>query len=191
MNEQQLNLAIITGSTREGRLSPAVARWVHEQASEVGGFTTEVIDIASLALPATMSGQDDDAAVTAWRRRIAIADAFVVTVPEYNHSYPAPLKHVIDFAYEEWSRKPVGLVSYGGASGGVRAAEHLRGVFAGTASVTVRNNVSLAGIWRLIGREGVLSGGSHSAKVRSMLDELGWWGRALRDARRVDTRTAA
>ena len=60
------------------------------------------------------------------------ADAFVVVTPEYNHSYPASLKQAIDVLNAPWRRKPVAFVSYGGLSGGLRAVEHLRQVFAGT-----------------------------------------------------------
>jgi NAD(P)H-dependent FMN reductase len=72
-------------------------------------------------MPAT-----DDEAVSALCRRIDAADAFVVVTPEYNHSYPASLKHAIDMAYGEWNAKPVAFVSYGGISGGLRAVEALR-----------------------------------------------------------------
>nr|WP_083850877.1 NAD(P)H-dependent oxidoreductase [Arthrobacter sp. TB 23] len=61
-------------------------------------------------------------------QRLHAADAFVVVTPEYNHSSPASLKNAIDWSYEEWQTKPVGFVSYGGISDGLRAIEHLRPV---------------------------------------------------------------
>lgn len=54
------------------------------------------------------------------------ADAFVVVTPEYNHSFPAPLKAMIDGHVVQWRAKPVAFVSYGGISGGLRAVEHTR-----------------------------------------------------------------
>jgi len=57
-------------------------------------------------------------------------DAFVVVTPEYNHGYPGPLKTAIDSVGREWHAKPVGFVCYGGLSGGLRAVEQLRIVFA-------------------------------------------------------------
>ncbi len=70
---------------------------------------------------------------------------FVVVTPEYNHSFPGPLKAAIDRHVTPWQAKPVGFVSYGGISGGLRAVEHLRQVFAELHAVTVRETVSF--IW--------------------------------------------
>jgi NAD(P)H-dependent FMN reductase len=190
MHEDNLKLAIVTGSTREGRISPAIARWMTAEAQAFGGFDIDLLDIAESGLPAIVR-RGADPAVMAWRSRIAAADAYVVLVPEYNHSYPAPLKHAIDFAYEEWSHKPVALVSYGGASGGVRAAEHIRGVFSGLASVAIRDSVGLARAWRVIDHTGHMSDAVHVARARSMFSELTWWARALRKARQESSRPAA
>ena len=38
--------------------------------------------------------------------RIGRADGFVVVTPEYNHAYPAGLKHAIDLPRDEWRQKP-------------------------------------------------------------------------------------
>jgi NAD(P)H-dependent FMN reductase len=54
------------------------------------------------------------------------ADAIVLVTPEYNHGYAAPLKNAIDYLLHEWMYKPVGLVSYGGVSGGMRAVQMLK-----------------------------------------------------------------
>ena len=50
---------------------------------------------------------------------------------------------VVDVA--EWQAKPIGFVSYGGLSGGLRAVEQLRQVFAELHAMTVRDSVSLHG----------------------------------------------
>jgi NAD(P)H-dependent FMN reductase len=109
--------------------------------------------------------------------RIGQADAFVVVTPEYNHSFPASLKQAIDFAYDEWQAKPVGFVSYGCRSIGMYAVEQLRTVFLALHAVTMRDCVGLD----------LLAGGeageeqAHAADV--VLDQLTWWGIALRHAR--------
>ena len=50
----------------------------------------------------------------------------VLVTPEYNHGYAAPLKNTIDYLMHEWMYKPVGLVSYAGVSGGMRAVQMLK-----------------------------------------------------------------
>jgi NAD(P)H-dependent FMN reductase len=75
--------------------------------------------------------------------------------PEYNRSFPAPLKNALDFLYHEWRRKPVGLVGYGMTSTGTRAVAALMPVVAalemipaGTVQVPLRERVDAAGVLR-------------------------------------------
>lgn len=89
----------------------------------------DVIDLADTRVPSAELAD-----------RIGAADAFVVVTPEYNHSYPGPL-HAIDSVGEQWRAKPVGFVSYGGVSGGLRAVEPLRVVFAELHAVTIRERL--------------------------------------------------
>ena len=55
--------------------------------------------------------------------RISKADAFVFVTPEYNFSAPPSLSNAIDYLVHEWAYKPVGFVSYGGVSGGLRSVQ--------------------------------------------------------------------
>lgn len=186
MTTQQLRLAVIVASTREGRFGPVVAAWFVDRARRHGGFDVDVIDLAEIDLPATLTafGAPQPAAVDALAPRLAAADAFVVVTPEYNHSYPASIKIAIDWYRDEWRAKPVGFVSYGGLAGGLRAVEHLRTVFAEVHATTVRDTVSFHGCWDKFDESGspVDPQGCDSA-AKTVLDQLGWWGRALREAR--------
>jgi len=94
-----------------------------------------VVDLAELNLPfvdeprPAVEGQPYEHAHTRkWSAITAEADAFVFVMPEYNHGYSAPLKNAIDFLYVEWHDKPVGFVSYGMTSGGLRAATAIKPV---------------------------------------------------------------
>jgi len=84
---------------------------------------------------------------------------------------------------DEWRAKPVGFVSYGGTAGGLRAVEQLRLVFAELHVVTVRQVVSLHWVHDLLDENGVLRHLGAAAAARSMLAQLSWWARALRNAR--------
>jgi NAD(P)H-dependent FMN reductase len=182
--DQQLNLSIIIGSTREGRFGPRVAGWFASVVREHGAFGTDVIDLAEADLPATLSSEPSPA-VEAYRTRLARADAFAVVTPEYNHGYPAPLKQAIDLAYTEWQAKPVTFVSYGGLSGGLRAVEQLRLVFAELHATTTRDVVSLHNPWSLFDADARIHEPTGAeAAAKTVLDRMEWWARALRDARR-------
>ncbi len=178
-----LALAVVVGSTREGRLGSVVARWFVEQAVARPDLVVDLVELADLDLPAVFA-RDRAPAVTAFATRIARADAIVVVTPEYNHGYPAPLKQAIDLLHREWWAKPVGFVAYGGISGGLRAVEQLRQVFAELHAVTIRDTVSFHDAWQRFHETGapVDPDGCNAAAER-MLDQLTWWATALRDAR--------
>ncbi|MFF8814094.1 NADPH-dependent FMN reductase [Streptomyces pactum] len=182
-----VRLAVIVGSVRDGRFGPVVANWFTERARAHGGLEVDVIDLAETELPARLSGSpgpEAAAALGAVTPRLAAADAFVVVTPEYNHSYPGPLKNAIDWHREQWQAKPVGFVSYGGLSGGLRAVEHLRPVFAELHTVTVRDTVSFHNAWERFGNDGQpLDAAGANGAAKTMLDQLLWWAKALRTAR--------
>lgn len=178
-----IRAALIYGSTREGRLCDSIADWVGKQIADHGGFLPERIDPAVLDLPPRHERKNTPG-VAALRRRIEQAEAFIVVTPEYNHGYPAALKFLIDSAYKEWRAKPVAFVSYGGASGGLRAVEQLRQVFAVLHAVTISSAVSFAGVWQYLDDAGELRAPPYARKsMNALLAQLQWWANALRAAR--------
>jgi NAD(P)H-dependent FMN reductase len=182
--DDPITLAIILGSTRQGRFGPRVAGWFGELAEARPELRVELIDLLEEDLPATYTWEGSPN-VDRYLAKLQAADAFVVVTPEYNHGYPAPLKQAIDLAHSQWHAKPVGFVSYGGMSGGLRAVEQLRQVFAEVHATTVRDVVSLHGPWKLFDDDGEQLeqvGANGAAQV--LLDRVTWWARALRAARR-------
>ena len=189
MSEAPVRVAVIVGSVREGRFGPVVADWLASVAGDHGGFDVEVVDLAEPDLPLAMPafGSVPSAAVVAEVEkvtpRLAAADAFVVVTPEYNHSYPASLKNAIDWHRSEWAAKPVAFVSYGGISGGLRAVEHLRAVFAELHAVTIRETVSFHGAHARFGTDGVPTDEGAAVAAKALLDQLEWWARSLAEGR--------
>ena len=166
-----VRLGLIFGSARQGRFCDVVAQWAGQMAAQAG-FEVEAIDPAHLTDPGEI------------RRRVGCCDGFVVVTPEYNHGYTAALKALIDSVGEEWQAKPVAFVSYGGVSGGLRAVEQLRQVFAELHTVTVRDSVSFAAAWEQFDGNGRLLRPERSeGTMATMLNRLRWWAVALRNAR--------
>lgn len=125
-------LMIIIASTRPGRVGLPVGQWFAAQAEQQGDFDVQVVDLAALNLP--FMDEPNHPRLRAythqhtkdWSAMVDAADAIVLVTPEYNHGYAAPLKNAIDYLMHEWMYKPVGLVSYGGISGGLRAVQMLK-----------------------------------------------------------------
>jgi NAD(P)H-dependent FMN reductase len=186
MSESPLNLAVIVGSTREGRFGGTVARWFVTQARQRSEMALDVIDLIDIDLPMVYP-QQPEPAVQRYVERVDRADAFVVVTPEYNHGYPASLKQAIDLPRDQWRRKPVAFVSYGGIGGGLRAVEQLRQVFAELHAVTMRDAVSFHMAWELFDESGKPRDPARcDAAATIMLDQLAWWATALRTARTAD-----
>lgn len=178
-----LHLALLYGSTREGRFCDTVADWLRGLIDHRRDYTVDAIDPALLDLPHRHGGAPS-ADLVNLQQRIWRADAFVAVVPEYNHGYPAALKYVIDSVQAHWQAKPVAFVAYGGMSGGMRAVEQLRQVFSGLHAVPVRNAVHFAQAWDRFDAGGQLRDGEGTRQAaHRMLDQLAWYGHALRQAR--------
>lgn len=125
-------LKIVVSSTRPGRIGASIAQWIAERADTAGSFdTVEILDLAEIALPLfdephhPRSGRYTRPHTKAWAATVAEADALIITTPEYNHSFPATIKNALDFLHAEWRDKALGLVGYGGASGGRGAVQAL------------------------------------------------------------------
>ncbi|MFC9326075.1 NADPH-dependent FMN reductase [Kitasatospora sp. NPDC057015] len=188
---RRLRVAVIVGSTREGRFGPVVAEWLLRRAAEREDLEADLVDLAETPLPSVFPAfggpvPDEVAAqFAAVSPRLEAADAFVIVTPEYNHSFPAPLKNAIDLHKQEWQAKPVGFVSYGGRSGGLRAVEQLRLVLAELHAVTVRETVSFHDYGDKFDAEGNAVESAAEGAAKAMLDQLTWWAHALRDAKRL------
>ncbi|MBM9462337.1 NAD(P)H-dependent oxidoreductase [Aeromicrobium sp. YIM 150415] len=176
-------VAVISSSVRDGRVSPAIADWVVDALDDIDGVEIDLIDLAEITLPDDSQlypGGGPQSEVTG---RIAAAEAFVFVTPEYNHSYPASLKRLIDWHYTPWMLKPATIIAYG-VHGGHAAIEHLRGVLAELNMVTTRRCLGLAAPWQTLdGTERYAPGDGTATALAAALAELAWWRDVLTDAR--------
>ncbi|WP_280218759.1 NADPH-dependent FMN reductase [Nocardia neocaledoniensis] len=178
-----LRLEIVVASTRPERFAPVVADWFRGMVAARPEFEAGVLDLREFTLPVELVETPE---ADAFRARLAAADAFAVVTSEYNHGYPASLKTALDSAKHEWRAKPIGFVSYGGLSGGLRAVEQLRQVVAELHMVSVRESVSFAQAKRRFDATGATDDKAAVDACGRMLGQLAWWGRTLRAARAAD-----
>lgn len=128
-------LQVIIGSTRPGRVGPAIAKWFYDIASAEGTFEVELIDLLEVDLPLFNEPRQpvvkkyEFEYTKKWSETITRADALVFVIPEYNHSFNAATKNAIDYLHQEWKHKPYGIVSYGSMAMGVRAVQALKPIF--------------------------------------------------------------
>ena len=126
-----VTVGVIVGSTRPGRVGSLVAGWVVELARSLPCAEIDLIELADVALPFLDEPEHASTKLYTqqhtreWSARIDALDAVILVTPEYNFSFPAPLKNALDYLYDEWANKPVAMVGYGGTSSGTRAVQAL------------------------------------------------------------------
>lgn len=179
---EKLNIGIILGSTREGRVSPQVGKWVKTIADKRGDANYEIIDIAEYKLPFLGTTDGSEPGIARWNEKLASLDGFIFIVQEYNHSITGALKNALDFAREAWNDKAAGIVSYGSV-GGARAAEHLRGILGELAVADVRTHPALSLFTDFENMTNFKPAEMHTATVNEMLDQLIKWSKALKSIR--------
>jgi NAD(P)H-dependent FMN reductase len=183
-------LMIIIGSVRPGRVGLPVAEWVTSVASADDRFEIDVVDLAELNLPMMDEPnhprlrQYTKEHTKEWSARVDAADAFVFVAPEYNYSYGPALKNAIDFLHSEWFRKPLGVASYGGISGGTRGAAAIRATVATLGLVSTTANVEIPYIAKQIDDDGkFVPNERNELMLAHMLTEIAALDGALRPLR--------
>lgn len=177
-----LNIGIILGSTREGRVSPQVGQWIKAYADSRNDANYEIIDIKSYLLP-FLGESEDQSNVIKWNEKLATLDGFIFVVAEYNHSITAALKNALDSARDAWNNKAAGIVSYGSV-GGSRAAEHLRGILGELQIADVRTHVALSMFTDFENWQTFKPQALHQANLETMLDQVILWSTALKSVRK-------
>ncbi|MEO5690897.1 MAG: NAD(P)H-dependent oxidoreductase [Candidatus Saccharimonadales bacterium] len=190
-------IIIISGSMRQGRSTPLVAKWVAQTAELVIEDKAEIaiVDLADFDLPMFDEAispkfnreRKPEGAVKKWLDTLAAADGYIFVTPEYNHSIPGSLKNAIDYIAFETNKKAATIVSHGGV-GGARATEHLRNIASEIGLVTtpvVANLIGYPGMQPVINEEGTLvdTTSEAQAKLETGLEQLLWYTEALKTAR--------
>lgn len=189
-----MRIAIIVGTTREGRLTPRLARWVHTAAAKRSEVTFDVLDLKTFDIPLLEQAPWlEDRQLTdgtkRWLEGLAQADGVIIVTAEYNHTIPAVLKNAFDHTHGEMKRTPVAIVSHG-VNSGVRANEHLRqmlnsnmGAFSISATVTFVGNIAKA-----LTEAGESTGDNelNDAKLQALLDDIIWYTKAIKTAKDGD-----
>ena len=184
-----LSLLVITTSTRPGRAGPVVTDWVVKAAEAHGGYDVTVADLADVDLPlldephhpAMQDYQNDH--TKRWAAMVDKADAFVFVTPEYDSFPSATAVNAVQYLVQEWSYKAAGIVSYGGVSGGLRAAQELRLLLANVNMMPVPQVVPAPFFWEDI-KDGTFAPNDKASEGATlMLDELAKWSTALKSLR--------
>ena len=176
-------LPVILGTSRQGRASEHAAHFVFEEVSKRPDMQTELIDIRELRFSIDDAGEAiKDSGFSATMNR---ADGLILVVPEYNHSFPGLLKHVLDTNLKEYIHKAAGVCGVSaGPFGGARMIQSLLPVLRELGLVAILWDVYFGNAGKLFDpATGGMTDPAYSKRVKKFVDELVWMARALRFAR--------
>jgi NAD(P)H-dependent FMN reductase len=185
-----LKLHIVICSTRPGRVGLPVAKWFHAAALEHGKFACELVDLADFNLPVynepthpRLQKYEHDH-TKKWSASVVAADAFVFVTPEYNFGPPPSLLNALDYLYLEWNYKPAAFVSYGGASGGIRAVQTAKLTLTTLKMAPIVEAVAIPMAPKQLNEAGhFIPSDAQVVAVTTLLDELLRWATALKPLR--------
>ncbi|HEY6248206.1 MAG TPA: NADPH-dependent FMN reductase [Pyrinomonadaceae bacterium] len=182
MSTRPLFIPLILGTTRKGRASENVARFVYGELRKHQDVETEFIDLRDLKFTVEDAGEAiKDPKFSAAIER---ADGLVLVVPEYNHGYPGLLKHALDTNLKEYIHKAVGVcgVSAGGF-GGTRMIENLLPVLRELGLVTIFWDGNFSAAHKLFDATATLLDTAYVKRIDQFLKELIWMSKVLRYGR--------
>ena len=182
MNSRPLSIPVILGTTRKGRMSAHAARFMLGQIERRDGIRTELIDISELPMPVDDAGEAIKDPL--FSEKMTMADALVIVTPEYNHSFPGLLKHILDSCLKEYIHKAAGIVGVSaGPFGGVRVIQDLIPVIRELGLVNIFWDVNFGNVAKVFDESGNLLDQAFIARADKFLNELIWMAKTLRYGR--------
>ena len=182
ISSRPLSIPVILGTTRKGRMSAHAARFMVRQIEKRESILTELIDLSDLPMPIDDAGEEIKDAE--FSNKMASADALVIVTPEYNHSFPGLLKHVLDSCLKEYIHKAAGIVGVSaGPFGGVRAIQDFLPVIRELGLVNIFWDVNFGNVSSVFDASGKLLDDAFIKRADKFLDELVWMAKTLRYGR--------
>ncbi|BAT52748.1 NADPH-dependent FMN reductase [Nostoc sp. NIES-3756] len=91
MPNSSLFIPVILGTTRKGRQSEHVVKFIVEQVATRDNLETELIDIRQIAIATDDAGKA--LKNPQFSDTVERADGLIIVAPEYNHGYPSLLNY--------------------------------------------------------------------------------------------------
>lgn len=178
-----LNIPIILGSTRRGRQSSKVAKFLFQR-MRAAGVETELLDLAEFDFPIMeerLSKRDDPPPrLREFADKVKAADALCIVSPEYNNGYPGVLKNALDYLWPEYQRKPFGIATVSaGGFGGLYALSGLRQVVIGLGGFTIPGAFPVSRVQESFNEDGAPADPSQEKRADRFVAELVWFAEAI------------
>lgn len=173
-----MHIEIISGSPRSNSVTHRVALHLLNHLTNNTDHTINLLDVRDWELPPVemvfKSVDDTPAAFRDLSERMFNADAFILVSPEYNGSYSASLKNLLDH-FPKQHRKPFGIVTASpGAMGGIRAALQMQSLVIALFGLVSPSMLLVPAVEQKIDAEGNLIEKKFEHNVNHFVNEFLW-----------------
>jgi NAD(P)H-dependent FMN reductase len=184
MEARVFYIPIILGSTRRGRQSAKVARFVEARMKQDARIETEILDLLDYDFPMMEERlrlrDDPPPRVEEFAGKLTRADSIVIVTPEYNNGYPGVLKNALDYFSPEYKRKPVAIVTVsGGGFGGIHCLSQLRLVVLGMGAFPIPASLPISRVQETFAEDGTVQDPSYEKRVAAFIAEVVWFTEAI------------
>lgn len=176
-------LVAFAGSHRKGSLNVQLIHAAAEMARALGA-EVEVLDLGAMKMPIfdeDLEAEGTPANATLFKEKLKAADGFLIATPEYNSTYPALLKNVVDWASRPaegegtlaaFKGKACGLLAASpGTFGGMRALPQLRNLLANIGVHVVPTNLGLCAADQAFDDSGKLKDAATASRLEAVVKQ--------------------
>lgn len=183
-NQRRFYIPVILGSTRRGRQSPKVARFIAERMRRNGSIETEILDLAEYNFPIMEERlrlrDDPPPGLREFSEKVARSDSLVIVTPEYNNGYPGVLKNALDYLLPEYQRKPIAIVTVSaGGFGGINCLAQLRLVALGMGAFPIPAALPVSRVQDSFDEEGNPKDDSYEKRAQAFITEVLFFAEAI------------
>lgn len=178
-----MKVAILLGTVRKGRKSHRAAHYI-ARALEKRRTETDLIDLAATPLPIFGSPEESEPKfqenIDDIGKRLKTTDALIFVTPEYHGSLSGVLKNALDYFWEEFQRKPVGVISTSsGRMAGINASTQLQHVILSLGAYPMPLKLLIPAIHNAFDDDFQPGNEKIITNTEKFLDEFLWFAEAL------------
>lgn len=179
-----MHIALILGSVRDGRKSNRVAQHLLTLLQEVPEVTTSLLDLATWQLPLLTDrwsqSPEPNPQLAAFSLELSRADGIILISPEYHGSYTGVLKNAIDHFWNEFKKKPIGVVSTGsGRFGGINASSEMQNLVLSLGAFPMPTKLIVPFVHQTYAEDATPTDERSSKDASTFIEEFVWFSNAL------------
>lgn len=170
---EKTRITIILGTARKNRSSFQVAEYIYAYLQKKEEIKAVLADVKDYSTGMTIPPWEDNIITDSWKSLVKETDAFIIVVPEYNHSFPGELKIVLDFDLKGYLNKPIFMAGVSsGNFGGTRAVQSLLPILSKLGLKVVPNPLFFPQVDDLFSQDIKEIDKIYSEKIEESLSEL-------------------